>query len=280
MEHGSSKHEGRQILKEDWEEDNHPRAPRSQDRGRRDNYRQGSKVEEQAPKALMAIDGVGWDWSYMANKQEDHVLVADEEAPKEFALMAKIGAESEVFDNSLCFKTCLSQVEGRLVEFKNQEIKFCEKIRGLEFSLECKTNRIEKLTNELETLKKEKKGLESKLTGFKLATKDIDKLIGSQRSDKIKEGLGYSVVPPPSWPSPSVESNPNDLQNSSSSASENGESTGSILSKLKIKFMRLRDSPTVVKIDKKETVRKTTVKYAELYRKTSKKSYVRGNQRN
>nr|GEW23067.1 hypothetical protein [Tanacetum cinerariifolium] len=37
------------------------RAPRSQDRGRRDNYRQGSKAEEQAPKALMAIDGVGWD---------------------------------------------------------------------------------------------------------------------------------------------------------------------------------------------------------------------------
>nr|GFC60341.1 ribonuclease H-like domain-containing protein [Tanacetum cinerariifolium] len=35
------------------------RAPRSQDRGRKDNYRQGSKVEEQAPKALMAIDGVG-----------------------------------------------------------------------------------------------------------------------------------------------------------------------------------------------------------------------------
>nr|GFB92560.1 hypothetical protein [Tanacetum cinerariifolium] len=33
------------------------RAPRSQDRGRRDNYRQGFKVEEQAPKALMEIDG-------------------------------------------------------------------------------------------------------------------------------------------------------------------------------------------------------------------------------
>nr|GFA27507.1 putative ribonuclease H-like domain-containing protein [Tanacetum cinerariifolium] len=33
------------------------RAPRSQERGRRDNYKQGSKDEEQAPKALMAIDG-------------------------------------------------------------------------------------------------------------------------------------------------------------------------------------------------------------------------------
>nr|GEV84738.1 putative ribonuclease H-like domain-containing protein [Tanacetum cinerariifolium] len=71
------------------------------------------------------------------------------------------------------------------------------------------------------------------------ATKDLDHLIRSQRSDKIKEGLGYSVVLPPpaqvysppkkdmSWtellefadntitdytrPSPSVESNPNDL---------------------------------------------------------------------
>nr|GEV65972.1 hypothetical protein [Tanacetum cinerariifolium] len=37
------------------------RALKSQDKGRRDNYRQGSKVEEQAPKALMAIDRVGWD---------------------------------------------------------------------------------------------------------------------------------------------------------------------------------------------------------------------------
>nr|GEU38583.1 hypothetical protein [Tanacetum cinerariifolium] len=54
------------------------RAPRSQDRGRRDNYRQGSKVEEHAPKALMEIDGVGWDWSYMANDEENHALIADE----------------------------------------------------------------------------------------------------------------------------------------------------------------------------------------------------------
>nr|GEW29124.1 hypothetical protein [Tanacetum cinerariifolium] len=35
------------------------RAPRSQDRGRREIYKRGSKVEESAPKALMAIDGVG-----------------------------------------------------------------------------------------------------------------------------------------------------------------------------------------------------------------------------
>nr|GEY38089.1 putative ribonuclease H-like domain-containing protein [Tanacetum cinerariifolium] len=245
---------------EDWEEDLHTRecrAPRSQEMGRRDNYRQGSKVEEQAPKALMAIDGVGWDWSYMANEEDNHALVVDEEAPTEFALMAKSSTDNKV--------------EARLAEFKNQEIKFCKKIRGLEFSVECKANRIKNLTNELETLKKEKEGLDRKLSCFKLATKDLDNLIGSQRPDKIKEGLGYhNTITDYTRPNSSVESNSNDLQNSSSFASENGESTGSILSKPEIKFVKPADSPTVAKTNKKETVRKPTIKYAEFYRKTSK----------
>nr|GEW30801.1 hypothetical protein [Tanacetum cinerariifolium] len=96
------------------------RAPRSQYKGRRDNYRQG----------------------FMANEEEDHALVANEETPTEFALMAKTSADSEV--------------EARLVEFKNKEVKYCEKIRGLEFKIESRGDRIECLTNELELLKKEK----------------------------------------------------------------------------------------------------------------------------
>nr|GEZ24360.1 hypothetical protein [Tanacetum cinerariifolium] len=80
------------------------RAPRSQEKGRKENYRQGSKAEEKTPKALMAIDGVGWDWSYMANKGEDHALVANAKAPTEFALMAN--TESKIYDNSLCSNDC------------------------------------------------------------------------------------------------------------------------------------------------------------------------------
>nr|GEU61019.1 reverse transcriptase domain-containing protein [Tanacetum cinerariifolium] len=133
------------------------RAPKSQDRERRDTFRQVSKVEELTPKALMAIDG-------------------------EFALMAKTIAESKV--------------EGRLAEFKNQEIKFCEKIRGLELQVGFKNDRIESLTNELELVKKEKGRLETKLTGFQSASKDLDSLLESQRLDKNKEGLRYSVFPP------------------------------------------------------------------------------------
>nr|GEY39786.1 hypothetical protein [Tanacetum cinerariifolium] len=163
-------------------------APKSQDRGRRDNYRQWSKVKEQAPKALMAIDKVGWDWSYMANDEEKHALVADKEAPTEFTLMANTSAES---------KLGLAQVESRLVEHKDREIKYCEKIRGLEFRTESGNDYIEILKKESETLKKEKEGVDGKLAGFLTASKDLDNLIESQRSDKNKEGLGYNVVPPP-----------------------------------------------------------------------------------
>nr|GFB18386.1 hypothetical protein [Tanacetum cinerariifolium] len=40
----------------------------------------------------------------MANDEEDHALVADEEAPTKFALMANTNTENKVFDNSLCSK--------------------------------------------------------------------------------------------------------------------------------------------------------------------------------
>nr|GEV25756.1 hypothetical protein [Tanacetum cinerariifolium] len=90
-----------------------------------------------------------------------------------------------------------NKVEARLVKFKTQEIKFCEKIRGLERDVEVRNNKIEYLMNELEEVKKEKEGLNNKLTGFKSASKDLDTLLGIQRTNKNKEGLGYNVVPPP-----------------------------------------------------------------------------------
>nr|GEZ84643.1 hypothetical protein [Tanacetum cinerariifolium] len=168
------------------------------------------------------------DWSYMANDEEDHALVIDEFAPTEYALMANTNAESKEFDNSLCSKDCkknydslnskitdltdklfdannliyhcklaLAQVESRLFEYKEREVKYCEKIRTLEFYNESNNECIKILKKKLETLKEEKEGVDGKLAGLLQALMDIDNLIKSQRSDKIKDGLGYSVVPPP-----------------------------------------------------------------------------------
>nr|GEU32293.1 retrovirus-related Pol polyprotein from transposon TNT 1-94 [Tanacetum cinerariifolium] len=300
------------------------RAPRSQDRGRRDNYRQGSKAEDQAPKALMSIDGVGWDWSYMANDEKDHALVANEVASTEFALMANTSAESKVFDNSLCskdynknndslnskitdltdklfdaknmiyhYKLGLAQVESRLVEYKEREVKYCEKIKTLEFRNGSNNECIEILKKKIETLKQEKEGVDGKLAGLLTASKNLDNIIKSQRSDKNKDGLGYSVVPPPpaqlysspkdlSWigllefaddtvtnysrPSPTVESTSGDDQNINPFLSDTVATP--ITPKPFIKFVKPKDSQSKSKTDETGTPKKPP------FKKRVKKSFT------
>nr|GEZ52430.1 putative ribonuclease H-like domain-containing protein [Tanacetum cinerariifolium] len=184
------------------------------------------------------INGVGWDWSYMENDEENHALVTDKEAPIEFALMAKTSAESKVFDNSLCSK-------------------------------DSKKN-----TDSLNT------------------SKDLDSLLESQRLDNNKEGLGYSVVPPPpaqiypspkkdmSWtglpefkddtvtdynrPAPTVECSLNNAQNINPSVTETEASPTTISPKSFIKFVKENDSITNNKTDKAVTAKKPSVKHNQV----------------
>nr|GEW65142.1 hypothetical protein [Tanacetum cinerariifolium] len=164
--------------------------------------------------------------------------------------MAKSSSSSE--NEACCSKSCMKNTDS----LNTKITELSEKLSDcLEFNVESKNNRIERLTNELEQIKKEKEGLDSKLTGFESAAKDLDTLLESQRSDKNKEGLGYSAVPPFCSSlltlSHSIESNTSDLQSNNFFVSELGESSG-------------------------ETARKPPVKYAEMYRNTSQSPKVRG----
>nr|GEX43313.1 hypothetical protein [Tanacetum cinerariifolium] len=172
------------------------RAPKSQERGRKESYRQGSKAEEKSSKALMAIDGVGWDWSYMVN-EEDHALVADGEAPTEFALMANI--ENKVFDNSLCLNECKKNADSLNSKIKDLKSELSE-ANNFIYHYKLAVAQLEgRLTEykEKEEVKLEKDGLDRKLAGLLKALKNLDHLIESQRSDQVKEEVGYNVVPPP-----------------------------------------------------------------------------------
>nr|GEX29588.1 hypothetical protein [Tanacetum cinerariifolium] len=172
------------------------------------------------------------------------------------------------------YKRGLSQVKARLVEFKENEVMFCERIRVLKRDVEISDNKIEYLKNELEQVKKEKESLDNKLTGFGNALKDLYNLLGSQRSDKNKEGLGYGLpefvddtVTDYRRPTPIIDAskcNKCELQSSNFSVFEHGESTCSIMSKPMIKFMKEVDCSRVIKINNTENARKSTVKYAEI----------------
>nr|GEW86701.1 hypothetical protein [Tanacetum cinerariifolium] len=148
---------------------------------------------------------------------------------------------------------------------------------GLERDVEVRNNKIQYLTNELEEAKKEKESLDNKLTGFENASKDLKNLLGSQRLDKNKEGIGYNAVPPPpaqvysppkkdlsltglpefvddivtdySRPTPSIDTSnsvTSDFQSNNSSVSELRESSGSIISKPMIKQVNTARQKAVI----------------------------------
>nr|GEX24956.1 hypothetical protein [Tanacetum cinerariifolium] len=110
------------------------RSPKSQDREKRESYKKDPKVEEPVPKAMIAIDGIGCDWSYMAKEDEalkNHALVADEEeVPTEYALIAKSSSSSdnEVYDDSFCSKSCRKNTENLNTKISklNEELSDCE----------------------------------------------------------------------------------------------------------------------------------------------------------
>ncbi|GKC40474.1 ribonuclease H-like domain-containing protein [Tanacetum coccineum] len=180
------------------------RNPRNQDsRGRnhdtwnrnQDSTRRTVNVEDTSKKAMFAIDGVGFDWSDMA----------EEQVQTNMALMAFSDSECDdliVKLNDSEFKTAtykrgLATLEDQLVTYKKNEVLFCEEIAVLKREVGCKEYELGVLRTELEKVKKEKESIDFKITKFDKSAKDLDEMLESQRSDKDKQGLGYHTVAPP-----------------------------------------------------------------------------------
>ncbi|GJW62084.1 putative ribonuclease H-like domain-containing protein [Tanacetum coccineum] len=173
-------------------------------------------AEDTSSKAMVAFDGVGFDWSFMA----------DEEVPSNLALMAF--SDSEVNNHKTCSDTCLKSyetlksqydnlrvefnksefdlatyksglafVEEHLVFYKKNEVMLCDQIVVLKRDASFKDSEINALNIQIEKLKKEKESNQIKIENFENASKNLDKLIGSQISNNNKEGVGYYDVPPP-----------------------------------------------------------------------------------
>ncbi|GJZ13749.1 ribonuclease H-like domain-containing protein [Tanacetum coccineum] len=116
-------------------------------------------------RAMIAIDGAGFDWSFMR----------DEEVPTNMALMTFSNSEFNKSEFDLAtYKRGLASVEEQLVFYKKNEIK---------------------------KLKKEKESNQIKIDNFENASKSLDKLIESQITDKSRKRVGFesynAIAPPP-----------------------------------------------------------------------------------
>nr|GFA29761.1 hypothetical protein [Tanacetum cinerariifolium] len=83
---------------------------------------------------------------------------------------------------------------GKKISIQGSDVVGFDKSQGSQKPRQRKERQLQ--TGKLETLKLEKDGVDGKLAGLLKASKDLDNIIESQRSDKIKDGLGYIVVPP------------------------------------------------------------------------------------
>nr|GFC98857.1 hypothetical protein [Tanacetum cinerariifolium] len=203
---------------------------------------------------------------------------ADAEAPTEFALMAN--TESKVFDNSLCSSDC-----------KKNNDSLNSKIKDL-------TDELFEANNYIYHYKL----AVAQLEGLLKASKNLDNLIESQRSDKVKDGVGYNAIPPPSadlyispkkdlsWtslpefvddtvtdysrPLPTVASTSAEGQNKNSTTFKDVASPN--IPKPFVKFVKPKDNQSESKINKQETPKKPQAKYAEQYRHSNKKPNVKG----
>ncbi|GJZ00883.1 ribonuclease H-like domain-containing protein [Tanacetum coccineum] len=184
-----------------------------------DNTRKQGNNEDTSSKAMLAIDGVCFDWSDMA----------EEQVQTNMALMAFLDSElNQTEFTATTYKRGLATVEEQLITYRKNEVLFSEEVTVL------KASSLQRYGNRM-----------------------CLKLLGSQITDKSKKGLGYSAVPPP--PHSLIYNRPKKLDLSYSSLDEFKEpefkAYGSeVMSKDTSSFVESSlnvDKETVFPVDKK-----------------------------
>ncbi|GKE85572.1 hypothetical protein Tco_1559314, partial [Tanacetum coccineum] len=178
---------GSQLSKMVFPKDLGPRNQESRPRNQ-DSSRRTVNVEDTSSKDMVAIDGAGFDWSFMA----------EEEVTTNMALMAFLDCKFNKYEFNLAtYKRGLAFVEEQLIFYKKNEVMFCDQIAVLKRDVLFKDSKINALKIEIEKLKNEKESNQIKINYFENASKSLDKLIGSQISNNGRKGVGYNAVPPP-----------------------------------------------------------------------------------
>ncbi|GKC60989.1 putative ribonuclease H-like domain-containing protein [Tanacetum coccineum] len=187
------------------------RAPRNQGSRNGDaRYRSRDNTRRTVPmetsdalvihdNALIVQDGLGYDWSYIAQDE-----------PTEFALMAftssSSGSDTESTLEIVAYKLGLESIEAQLIVHQKNEVAYEEKIALLDFDVKDKSNAITRLKNN-QLSAKDKAGLgygdqinENDLNSNEVFNSVFDSRSSdgndNQTNDRFKKVDGYHVVPP------------------------------------------------------------------------------------
>ncbi|GKD23601.1 hypothetical protein Tco_1225304 [Tanacetum coccineum] len=160
-----------------------------------DNTGKHGNNEDTSSKAMLAIDGVGFDWSDMAEEQvqtnmalmafSDSEVYNDKTYLKNYETLKKqcddlIVKLNQTEFTAATYKRGLATVKEQLITYRKNEVLFSEEVAVLKRKVSCKDYEINVLKSEFEKGKQEKEGIEFKIEKFDKASKDLDKLLGSQ----------------------------------------------------------------------------------------------------
>ncbi|GJS20833.1 hypothetical protein Tco_0449465 [Tanacetum coccineum] len=159
----------------------HQEAMEGQFRNQDNTRKQGNN--EDTSKAMLAIDGVGFDWSDMA----------EEQVQTNMALMAFSDSEASTY------KRGLDTVEAQLVTYRKNEVLFSEEVVVLKREVGCKQYEINMLKTEPNKLDLSYFGLdEFKEPEFKgygpENSKKESKVVCENKSDNSKKNSDKSLV--------------------------------------------------------------------------------------
>ncbi|GKA33186.1 ribonuclease H-like domain-containing protein [Tanacetum coccineum] len=198
------------------------RAPRNQDNKNKESSRRSVPVETSTSIAFVSCDGFGgYDWSDPVEEGPNYAFMA----------FSSLSSDSEVSNDSICSKSCLKTIESlkfkndqllkdlkkfelmvlgyktglksveeKLEVYKANESIYSQDVKGLKFEIHIGEITIRELRKKLETIQKEKDGIQLNVDKFEHASKSLNKLIECQILDNCKKGLGYknyNAVPPP-----------------------------------------------------------------------------------
>ncbi|GJU85854.1 hypothetical protein Tco_1293400, partial [Tanacetum coccineum] len=183
-------------------------------RAKRYYQRTGKKI------FINANDTAGYDKS-KSDMVEEHLQT-------NMALMAF--SDSKVYTDKTCSKTCLKNyrilkkqcddlivklnqteftaatykrgletVKEQLITYRKNEVLFSKEVIVLKREVACKDYEINVLKSDFEKVNQEKEGIEFKIKKFDKASKDLDKLLGSQITDKSKKGLSLDEFKEPEF---------------------------------------------------------------------------------
>ena len=182
------------------------------------NENKSKEVDITETRAMVAIDGLGFDWSFMGEEESSSNEIALMALSNPEVQITKCSATCEVFkeleilrklydelkeeqrkthQDLVNHKCGMSKLEKQIIHFRENELTFSDTKAILNRDIFLKDAEINLLRTEFAKVKQAKDNIQLTVTTLENASACTKSIVENQMNKKIKSGIGYNTCPPP-----------------------------------------------------------------------------------